>query len=230
MDFLKKNWFVIFLIIAVVFTVRTCDDPDLKKKIQELEKKNDSIKASIAIKNEKIIFLNKAIDSTKLKIDSLSKVKQKIIIKRVEVAQQVDTFTDSELDSIINSVPKKLAVKSILDYPLVLNELDITNKLVITYKKEVFHLEQRDSLRVGIIKDKDAQILNVENQRDLYEKETKKSTAFLYLEIPLQKNPIKYEAGIDYVIKNKLLIGISAEYNTLVEKGSINGKLGMKIF
>lgn len=56
------------------------------------------------------------------------------------------------------------------------------------------------------------------------------SGGFLYGEIPISSSPGSFELGVDYHIKNKILTGISVDYNTLTNNTSINVKLGFKIF
>lgn len=56
------------------------------------------------------------------------------------------------------------------------------------------------------------------------------SGGFLYGEIPISSSPGRFELGVDYHIKNKILTGISVDYNTLTNNTSVNVKLGFKIF
>lgn len=57
-----------------------------------------------------------------------------------------------------------------------------------------------------------------------------KSAAFLYLEAQTSKTPQRFEVGIDYQYRNKLLIGASVDYNSFINKSSFNIKLGIKVF
>ena len=232
MTFLTKNWFWLMIVVVMgLVLLKSCNDnPKLKKQINHLEKLNDSIKQSILVKNQKIEILNKEIGINKEAIDSLSKEKQKVVVERKYISRQVEEFTMSELDSVINSVPKKQAVKSIIDYPHVISELNITNKILNKYKEQVEDLERRDSLRIGIIDSQNEIITNVTKQRDLYEEASKpKNNAFLYIEIPIN-NLNRFEGGIDYQIRNKLLVGASVDYNNTTKDIGANLKLGIKIF
>ena len=44
------------------------------------------------------------------------------------------------------------------------------------------------------------------------------------------KKPDRHAIGIDYQIKNKLLIGTSVSYNTITNNVNMNFKVGFKIF
>ena len=57
-----------------------------------------------------------------------------------------------------------------------------------------------------------------------------KSGAFLFIESNFNKKPDRHAIGIDYQIKNKLLIGTSVSYNTITNNVNMNFKVGFKIF
>ena len=57
-----------------------------------------------------------------------------------------------------------------------------------------------------------------------------KSGAFIYLETSFNKNPERFELGIDYQLRNKFLIGASIDYNTITQSNTVNFKFGIRIF
>jgi hypothetical protein len=61
-------------------------------------------------------------------------------------------------------------------------------------------------------------------------KKVPKSGAFLFIESNFNKKPDRHAIGIDYQIKNKLLIGTSVSYNTITNNVNMNFKVGFKIF
>ena len=56
------------------------------------------------------------------------------------------------------------------------------------------------------------------------------SGAFFYFEGQLKKKPERFELGLDYQIKNKLLLGFSLDYNNLTKNISGNFKIGVSVF
>lgn len=58
---------------------------------------------------------------------------------------------------------------------------------------------------------------------------TQKSAFFLYGETSITPALEHFEIGLDYVIKNKVLIGLSGSYNSRFQYGSINLKFGFKL-
>jgi len=61
-------------------------------------------------------------------------------------------------------------------------------------------------------------------------KKIPKSGAFLFIESNFNKMPDRYAIGIDYQIKNKILLGTSVSYNLLTNNVNLNVKVGFKIF
>jgi hypothetical protein len=56
------------------------------------------------------------------------------------------------------------------------------------------------------------------------------SGAFLFIETNINSMPDRYALGIDYQIRNKILIGSSLSYNTITDNVNLNFKIGFKIF
>lgn len=61
-------------------------------------------------------------------------------------------------------------------------------------------------------------------------KKTNKSGLFLYGQTSVKPVVNNYTVGLDYQIKNKVIIGTSATYNNQFKTTHINLKLGIKIF
>lgn len=56
------------------------------------------------------------------------------------------------------------------------------------------------------------------------------SGAFLFIESNINSMPDRYALGIDYQIRNKILLGTSVSYNTITKNTNLNVKIGFKIF
>lgn len=61
-------------------------------------------------------------------------------------------------------------------------------------------------------------------------KKVPKSGAFIFLETNPSKMPDRYAIGIDYQIRNKILVGTSISYNSITDNMNLNVKVGFKIF
>jgi hypothetical protein len=57
-----------------------------------------------------------------------------------------------------------------------------------------------------------------------------KSGAFVYFETQLNPSPKRFELGVDYQLRNTVLIGVSADYSNITKDFSANVKLGFRIF
>ena len=57
-----------------------------------------------------------------------------------------------------------------------------------------------------------------------------KSGAFLYFGTQLSTSPKRFELGVDYQLRNTVLIGVSADYSNITKDFSANVKLGFRIF
>ena len=60
--------------------------------------------------------------------------------------------------------------------------------------------------------------------------ERNKSGLFLYAETSINPLSENIEVGLDYVIKNKFIIGTSASYNNVTKSINLNAKIGIKLF
>lgn len=226
-----KNWFIYLLaIVVIVISVKQCkEDYNVRKQINELERKNDSIKKSIIEKNKKIDSLNQTLVQKEKAVDSLTDVKQKIKLERQIVFQEVEKATEDELDSIIKSQPKKDVATAVIDYPLVKKELAITEQIVDTLKASVNNLKQSNNIKDEIISSKDVIISNITQQRDIYKKASQpKSGLFLYGKVPIT-NFNTPEIGVLYQFKNAVIIGSGVQYNNLTKAPEVTATIGIKI-
>jgi hypothetical protein len=60
-------------------------------------------------------------------------------------------------------------------------------------------------------------------------KTTNKSGVFLFVESELSKTPERFAVGVDWQIKNKILLGASLDYNDLTQSANFNIKVGLRI-
>ena len=56
-----------------------------------------------------------------------------------------------------------------------------------------------------------------------------KSGLFLYSGTSINPMLERVEVGVDWVIKNKIIIGVSASYNDIAKQSYINGKIGFRL-
>ena len=56
-----------------------------------------------------------------------------------------------------------------------------------------------------------------------------KSGLFLYGETSINPTLERIEIGLDYQIKNKIIIGVSASYNDIAKQSYINAKIGFRL-
>jgi len=56
-----------------------------------------------------------------------------------------------------------------------------------------------------------------------------KSGLYLYGSFDIARIPTNYELGLLYQFKNKILVGVGANFNTIINKSSLNIKVGIKL-
>ena len=226
-----KNWFLYLLAVVILFvTIKQCkEDYEVKKQIDKIEKQNDSINKAIKLKQHKIDSLDQQLVKQEKSIDSLNQIKQKVKVERQIVFRDIENATETDLDSIIKSQPKKEVVTAILDYPLVKNELKLTEHIADSLKASVNNLKLSNNIKDEIISSKDVIISNITKQRDIYKKASQpKSGLFLYGKVPIT-NFNSPEIGVLYQFKNTLIIGAGAQYNNLTQAPEVTATIGIKI-
>ena len=136
--------------------------------------------------------------------------------------------------SQITSIPtdaKKEIIKTLLDYPLVIQELNIEKQKNTVLKSVVNDERHKESIYKALISNKDLEILNLEQQKKEYEKQIKRSNSglFLYANTPLN-NFTSPEVGLMFQFKNKFGVMGGVQVNTITN--TTDWKVGalIKIF
>lgn len=226
-----KNWFIYLLtIIVIVVTLQQCrEDYKVKKEIDKLQRVNDSINDKIKEDVKKIDSLDQVIVKQTKTNDSLTLLKQQVRVERQIVFQEVEQLTEDALDSIIKSKPKRYVVKTILDYPLLVQELTFADSLIANLKANVKTLDLKTGFQDNIISQKDMIISNITKQRDIYKQASQpKSGLFLYASVPIS-NFNSPEIGALYQFKNTVILGFGAQYNNFTKAPELKATIGIKI-
>lgn len=136
--------------------------------------------------------------------------------------------------SQITGIPKetKQEIVSTLEaYPIALQEIEIllqVNKELIELTKES---ENKISIYKEIFKSQQEEIENLIQQKKEYKKklEKKSSYGFIYGQVNLNGFN-SYTVGVDYIFKERLIIGGNVSYDDLYNNINTNLKIGFKAF
>lgn len=126
---------------------------------------------------------------------------------------------------------KQEIVATLLDYPILLEE----NKLLKQIQKEteqfIEKLENKEKNLKRIIETQELEIQNLEEQKQTYKGEIEKlsSYGFVYGQVNLNGWDY-YSIGIDYIIREKVIIGGSVSYDNFYKNVNTNIKMGFKAF
>lgn len=133
----------------------------------------------------------------------------------------------------IQDSTKREIVKTLLDYPLVLEELGLTKELVRQKDSVIANLNLQLDYRDYVIQNQGNEIENLLEQKKLYQEEIdrRKSGGFLYGQVNLNGFNA-YGVGFDYVWKMSVIAGVNLLYDTFASPDNlnINAKLGFKLF
>lgn len=230
-----KTYLIGIIIIIGVILFNQCSKNkqkiEFKNKIHKLEKERDSLKILKKEDNFKIDSLNNINKLQNKKIDSITLLKQKIKIERQIVYKEIENLTENQYDSIINNKPKKEVVKTILGYPLLVQELVFADSLIVNLKANIKTLETKSVFQDNIIKNQEKEIINLLEQKNLYQKElnNKNNYGFMYIETNINGFD-NYSIGLDYIYKEILIIGGNFNYDNLHKNINLKIKAGFKIF
>lgn len=174
---------------------------------------------SLIVINKKCENEPKTVIETETKTVIKTEIIRDTIIKTV--IKEVPKIVYINNDKSISEIPTNNDSKKANQYNVSLSANNATASLKITTTGELLDVS-------GVIEYPKETITNTIT--NTITKTVAKSGGFLYVEFPISKKPERIEVGIDYQIKNTILIGISADYNDITKKGTLNGKLGIKIF
>ena len=160
-------------------------------------------------------------------------------ITKIETVTEYVKVTDTITNTIIQEVPKLVYIEKVKtlkgkDSIIYKNKPSETTINANQYEARVESNNATADLKItttGELLDVTG-IINFtqENTTTTITNTKNKSGAFLYLETGFSKKPERFELGIDYQIKNKYLIDISVDYNTITQSSTVNGKIGLKLF
>lgn len=136
----------------------------------------------------------------------------------------------SQVTCIPDSTKREIA-KTLLDYPLVLEELRLSKEVIAKKNEAISNLNEQHDLKDYVIKTYRDEITNLLDQKRLYqnELEKRKSGGFVYGMLNLN-GWTSYGGGFDYVFKMKLIAGANVQYDTFYQNTNINLKVGFKVF
>lgn len=132
----------------------------------------------------------------------------------------------------IQTETKKEIVKTLLDYPLVLEELKVEKNKTKTLESIVIDEREKISIYESIIKNKDLEINNYKEQKKEYEKQLKKNQSgfYIYGSAPINADALSPEIGVLFQLRNKMFISTSAQYNNLNNNVDLKVGIGVKLF
>ena len=124
--------------------------------------------------------------------------------------------------SQITGIPldnKKEILKTLLHYPLILDKVVIEKQKNNVLKDMLLDERKKKSIFESIIKNKDLEINNLENQKNQYDIQLKKNNSglFMYGSIPMN-NLASPEVGLMYQFKNKVGIMTGVQYNNITNQ------------
>ena len=156
------------------------------------------------------------------------------IITEIEYVDRVETITKVE----IQEVPKKVYVYKTQtlkgkDSVIYVKEKD-TNNLPIIEANQFTTLLKSNNATADLKITTTGTLLDVKGVINYKEKITTitefKNNSGLFLYGQTNTKFDTYGIGLDYVIKNKVIIGVNGNYNTQFDNASLNFKVGYRIF
>lgn len=132
----------------------------------------------------------------------------------------------------ISTEQKKEIVKTLLDYPLVIEQLKVETEKNATLTSILTDEREKISIYQAIIQNKQGEINNHRKKERLYEQRIRRANSglFVFASNPINSNAFSPELGLNYIFRNKLLLGLSAQYNNLNNSTDIKLGIGIKIF
>lgn len=158
------------------------------------------------ITKEKVVY--------KTKIDTITKVKIQEV-PQVKYVTKVQTIKGK--DSIIYVSKDTNNAIEVNEYKTELNSNNAKANLDILTTGELIDVK-------GVItyQEKETTIETI--------KRTNKSGLFIYGETSVKPALERIELGLDYQIKNKYIVGLSASYDNISKQTYLNAKIGFKLF
>ena len=175
-----------------------------------------SCEKKIEEKNETTVNITKIIDSVK---QATLKYAKPVYIDTVKTKinwLKGDTKIIKKDSIIYVNTPTEYTIEA-TEYKTELKSNDATADLYITTTGKLLSID-------GTISYPEKTITNTKT------KVITKNAGFLYFESGFGKTPERFALGIDYQIKNKLLLGTSIDYNVITNSVNTNFKIGINLW
>ena len=132
----------------------------------------------------------------------------------------------------IQTETKREIVKTLLDYPLVLEELKIEQNKNLTLESIIDDEREKISIYESVLENKELEIENYKAQKKEYEKQLKRSESgfYLYGKAPISSQNFSPEIGIQMNIRNKMFISSGVQYDNINNNVNVLVGIGIKIF
>lgn len=174
---------------------------------------------------------NKPSTTTKTTIETkpISQPIKDVVIGEPTVVDYKPSNKTSEQSDTRTPEPRITPSEAVIEEPITSEENDVVNKYPVTLKSN----DATANLQVFTT----GTLLDVEGVITYPEKTITKETTitkdasglFLYAQTSMVPMLEQFQVGVDYVIKNKYIIGTSASYNTISTNGYVNLKVGFKL-
>jgi len=237
----KQIFIAIAVAVVAFFVINQCSEDrrnaEYKKEKQRLKKELDSIRKDALKDSLRIDSLQKKIGIKEIENITLKKKVDSVEKEITKIPKKVKELPLSSIDSIIKEntkteEDKRKLVTKIEEYPLLKQQTEFLKQENKSLEETIDLIKEQSSTKDSLLFKKNAEIKNLSSQVNLCEKQLdkKNSSLFLYGQVNLN-GWTQYGVGVDYTIKDKVIIGTSATYDSFYEPVNVNVniKLGFKI-
>ncbi len=132
----------------------------------------------------------------------------------------------------IQTETKKEIIKTLLDYPLVLEELKLEQNKTMTLESILNNEREKISIHEAVLQNKELEISNLNEQKKAYENQLRKSLSgfYIYGSTPINSSAFSPEVGVLFQFKNKLFVNTGVQYNNITSQTDWKIGVGVKIF
>lgn len=132
----------------------------------------------------------------------------------------------------IQTKTKKEIVKTLLDYPLVLDELKVERQKNVTLNSIIEDQSSQIDIYKEIKDNYELKIENLEEQKQEFEKQLKRSRSglFLFGAAPVTSQAFSPEIGLLLQFQNKLILSASTQYNNITNNVDAKVGIGIKLW
>lgn len=236
-----KIFLIIIAVLAIILFFDKCSedraDEKYKAEKEKLQKELDSLEAKAEADSLAIKAFETKVEKFSIEKDSLKKEVEIARNERQVIIKEVEKLPKTAIDSIIaentsTDDKKRETVSKILEYPIIKKENSLLSKELKASDSIIEAISDAAIKKDDLLDTKNKQIKNLKDQVKLCEDQRDKKTSHLFAYGQLNLNGWnEYGAGVDYVIKEKVIVGVNATYDTYVTPNNVNlsVKLGFKI-